>query len=516
MINKSIGTKPTPHSKAWLALVNVAVAFILLCITGAGVRADWIEIETPHFIVYSQKKEKTTRAFLAELETFRAFIEQVTGTNPRIGSLRLKVVIFKRKRGYRKVSQSRKTGGLFGLHRDGPVALLYFRDDKSTFAQQGRQVLFHEYLHFFQYLMRPTGYPLWYREGFAEYVSSSKIENSSMFVGEVLNARLPSLVRERWYPLKDLLEVDKIPARGDIFYGQAWLFTHMLYANIKLSKDRARFLEMLVNGVTPELASKAAFNLDLDQLDAALRRYFKTGKLSAFIFPLRVPELSFSQTRKLSRKDGQLLELDLMADFANDRLKHKVALKQVKKLQKLHSKNPSLEAANLKLLSKTEDWDKAKKHAHILAEQYPTDPRINAVAGETLLRRQIALMQVSKRRRFDLEELAIISSYLKKAVNSNPKDALSRYWLAKTFAFGYRDQTIDYVELVLEAYKLYPQYRSIRYQLAFLLVEHQEYQKACQLLKPLHQSEKRAESRLRIELAVARFDEPKTCPLVTH
>lgn len=460
-----------------------ALACLLMCLCASVTSvADWIEIESSNFIVYSQRSEKKTLQLIKELEHFHQFFEGVVSVKPNPGILKLKVYLIKDKRTYGRITQMPKSAGLFGLHRDGPRSILYYNPKDGTFAQSTLQVLLHEYVHWFQYVGGPRNIPLWYREGFAEYVSSSRKTKNGMQLGDVLAARLPSLHRRKWYSLSTLLAATETPSRGDVFYGQSWLLTHMLYAEQDLANNRAKFINLLATGVAPEEASLQAFNVELPELGKRLRRYFRAGKLYAYLFPLGDLKYDVTAASSLTDKEAEQLENSLRLSVVNNEEKRIKVDKRITKLERDGMSPAAVTAARLQLLIeatdfKQIDWPKAVSRAHQALKDYPANPRINALAADLIMRQKKPLGD---------RNLDTVVKALKKAVEHDPGDAMSRYWLAE----AYKRLKIDNVSLILSAYRLYPQYRSIQYQLGAALVEHKQYEKACIVLGALHRSER--------------------------
>jgi len=462
--------------------------FLVSFITTLSKADEWLHIETPNFVVYSQDDEATTVEFVKELERYRQFLVQVAGISPQGKALKLTVYIAANKSSYRKLTAS-KSAGMFNTKRNGPTAIIYQKRKQGRYGQDSLQVLFHEYVHYLQYQGTPAPYPMWYQEGLAEYLSSVRSIKGGMQAGEILLARVPDLYGQDWYHVKKLFEAKKVLKNGYIFYAQSWLMTHMLYSHETFRPGRTRFLELLATGTEPLDALQQVYGMTYSTFDFALREYFKGRKFPAFQFASEEPNFQLSKSRILSVNDGELLDLEIATEFYRKDRDMRRLLKRVRKQAKKAKEKRPYKVFEAQLLADMGNWNDAESIARLLVQEELTNYSHFALAGEFILRNE--LKRQTSLGEWDLTAPAIVEArnLLEKAVGMNPKNARARRWLAASYVTGENVKQYDAAEQVIrEAYALYPQYRPIRNQYAYLMNAKKKFVAACNLFRPLYRT----------------------------
>lgn len=291
------------------------VTLILLLLTcAASAQETWREVRTPYFVVYSNAGDKRSRDVALRFELTRrlfgtlALRDQVNFKAP------LTILAFKDAAGLKQVAPLWKgrpidMAGIFLPGEDRNFIAL----DAS--AESGHPVVFHEYAH----MMLRSNYPethLWFDEGFAEYYSSIRVTPRDIKVGEPpVSARLLATsmmpVEELFALTADSPEYNESSPRRQLLYAQSWLVVHYLYAQRKFSRI-GDYFELVINRrvAIPE-AVRAAFGMTPQELDTALREYYRKGDFE--VISWRLPEISSALYTATKLKPHKALEQ--IADF---------------------------------------------------------------------------------------------------------------------------------------------------------------------------------------------------------
>lgn len=263
----------------------LGVLFGLLgCATDPLHARRWVEVETAHFLILSPRDDAEAVELARDLELFRSVVEVVTGSKIPPSRVPVRVFAFDGLSSYRPFSIPNMAGYFIGSMRQRTIVLgaANFRGD------HGRAVLQHEYVHF---LLRNRGlhaYPPWYDEGFAEFLSSVRVNGDQVEVGRPLRDRIRTLRHVAWLSLDqvlarrnfDGLDPDQVAA----FYGQSWLFVHYLQlgrSDANARSEMTQYLAALRNGSSNETAVQRGFGTDSGNLGHLLRRYYERGQ---FVF----------------------------------------------------------------------------------------------------------------------------------------------------------------------------------------------------------------------------------------
>ncbi|MDG2422195.1 MAG: tetratricopeptide repeat protein [Gammaproteobacteria bacterium] len=252
---------------------------ILLCFSNFC-NADWKKYESDSFVIISDERETSVRAWANELEVVKRLAELMFNT--RISSSKeskLKIFIFNRRSDFRDLLGNSRVAGFYFQGVNQPYMMIGPRTQK--------EVLFHEFAHYLQ--SHSLGYqnPTWLEEGFAETMSTVLVDSDTVTFGGAPN-RIGSLGPTGPISLESLLS-DEYPTdrrKASAYYATAWI----TYKFIVLS--------------------------DNEQLDAAFENYLKVYRsgerdletlLESFAYPIE--ELDQTIRRTMRRPRGSVLEL---------------------------------------------------------------------------------------------------------------------------------------------------------------------------------------------------------------
>lgn len=311
-----------------LLLLARAPAFAEVAPGGLPGESDqWIRLQSPHFLIFSDATPERTVEMARQIETFRAALLRLgTGLEAR-SPVPTVVFIFKSHEAYRPYRGRPDIAGLFIKHRDGNSISV------NADAPGGPwQVVFHEYMHFF---LRNnfTDIPLWLDEGMAEAYSTFALEGTTARLGAPLKLHRRWLADHPLMPMEKLFGIDtgsreyQEESKVGTFYAQSWALVHFLAFGSGAAPgapgnrgpgkpDAAAFLRNVKRGgslrqyVGPMLAKEA------DPLDR-LRSYIKAddypetdvdlGPLEAIDLPAATP---VARAELLYRLGDYLLHLN--------------------------------------------------------------------------------------------------------------------------------------------------------------------------------------------------------------
>lgn len=263
------------------------IAVVMMAGMTGTAEAKWLRADTESFIIYSESGEKPLREFAANLQRFDTTLRLVFNVAQKGEESRLPIYLLPSRDDVARLatgSRSAPVSGFYRQDRDGSFALSH-RQSGGTLpgTSAAQQVLFHEYSHHFMKRHLRVAFPGWFIEGFAEYYSTVDFDKEGRaMIGQPAHRRgygllmLPKMPAERV-----LLEPPgAMRSRGqtDVYYGRAWLLTHMLFHDPARANQVNAYTNAINAGTEPRKAATDAFG-DLAQLDKDLNRYVE-GRLS--------------------------------------------------------------------------------------------------------------------------------------------------------------------------------------------------------------------------------------------
>lgn len=251
----------------------------------------WLVGKSENFEIFSALSEDETRSLLRELELFRALVFATTNAPRRVSPVPTWIFAFDSDRDYRIFSESEDTKGQF---RPG----LRFNEiliSDGTKRMTAESVIKHEYVHFVVDNGSEVTYPLWYDEGFAEFLSSATLDGDYIVIGGVPPARVPALRSSAWLSLREIIEAtgyESIEGPQDfMLYPQAWALVHHLTLGRQPAKgvmawQLNRFMLLRKRGIEAVPAFEAAFEVSLPDLDRRILRNLREGMIQIGGFPV--------------------------------------------------------------------------------------------------------------------------------------------------------------------------------------------------------------------------------------
>lgn len=311
-------------------------------------QVNWIEIQAPHFTVYSNAGESEGRTTALEFEEIRALFQHLY-PKLRVDSGKLTIIFAIKNEdsfklfipSYGQNSKSMHLGGFYYPSYDKNFAVV--RTDARNNSALGNRTVYHEYTHaYFRYNFR--GLPLWLDEGLAEYYGNTRIESKESGVGLPNESELRTLKQSQLLPVDQLVTIDRTSPlyntneHAGIFYAESWALVHYLMLSPEVREQDLinKYLNALHATDDPIEAAKESFG-DLkkfsDKLNGYIRQFnFQYGRVK---LQSNLSEKDFS-ARKVPAAEGLLAVADFL--LRNNHLAE--ALEQLHEVEKLDATTP--------------------------------------------------------------------------------------------------------------------------------------------------------------------------------
>jgi tetratricopeptide (TPR) repeat protein len=239
----------------------------------------WIEVRTDHFSFFSNAGKGATRRVAVDLEELRAVLADLTDYELQ-SPIPTLIYVFRHDRSFEpyKILYQGKAAAISG----------YFmaREDANYIAisadsRDASRIVFHEYVHYVS--ANNLGYlPTWFSEGLAEFYSSFKVVDDTVYIGLPIRHHLALLRGSIPIPLDQLLAVDQGSPlynekdRKGEFYAESWALVHyLLLGNEERRQQLSRFLDLIQDGTPEGAAFTAAFGTDSETLAREVRGHLR-------------------------------------------------------------------------------------------------------------------------------------------------------------------------------------------------------------------------------------------------
>lgn len=271
--------------KLWIGCAALALA-------STQTHAAWQRVTSSHFIIYADGEPDKLRAFATRLERFDKAVRVVrTMPDPKLGDgNRLTIFVVPDPKAVQALAvlMTDLTPNLAGFYQgsaQGSIAVVPRRSgDTNQSDLEDQSTFFHEYSHHLMYfdLSEPT--PLWYSEGFAEFMSTAAFgRDGSVTLGKAALGRADDVDDSHTFPLDRMLsgKYGKLTeSEWNALYARGWLLTHFLTFEPSRKGQLAQYLKGIAAGTDPLQAATAAFG-DLAVLNRNLHGYLSRGRMSA-------------------------------------------------------------------------------------------------------------------------------------------------------------------------------------------------------------------------------------------
>ena len=461
----------------------------MIAITGTA-EAKWLRADTDSFIIYSEGSEKSLRDFAQNLQRFDTTLRilfKITATGEES---KLPIYLVPAANDVAELASGSSRTSIAGFYRqdrDGSFAMSFRRNGSSPAigTSESQQVLFHEYSHHFMKRHLRAAFPAWLIEGFAEYYSTVDFDKQGRaMIGHPVYRRAYGLLQMPKIPAEKLLLEQPRTMRNsgqiDVYYGRAWILTHMLFHSAARKDQINTYTEAINAGTEPKQAAIGAFG-NLAALDKELNRYIEE-KLSYGTTRDAVPISTNIKITPLSADEDAVImprleRLNASGDAAR-------LTKARDALRKLAAAQPANADAQFELAAA--EWDMEKDERDLAAIQAALDKVLAAkpdhVRANVLLGR-LKLYQLREKGEDDPAAWRDARKPILLANRTDPDDAVPLYAYFDSFlAEGKRpgDMAIKALE---RAFTLTPENIEMRVAYAFALANTGEFDRALRLAK---------------------------------
>lgn len=268
------------------ASLNLVVFLDALPTLGAtlpGEKAAWVQVESEHFIVFSDAAAAEAIRVATDLEHLCDVLSITTSGLKVHSDLPTLVYLFKNDRSFNpyKLGADGRPQNYVGCFVQGADANFICID--ASAKPSAERVAYHEYLHRFVADNYPNA-PLWLDEGLAEFFSTFFVKGNSAKIGLPIEAHLQYLNATFLMPLPYLFSVTRESkdyhegSRLGVFYAQSWALAHFLSVGESSDLGRmGRLLKLFEQRIEPEAALGKAVGFTVGDLENRMRKYVGKG-----------------------------------------------------------------------------------------------------------------------------------------------------------------------------------------------------------------------------------------------
>ena len=306
---------------------RIAFALLLgaaLCRPAAASADNWVEVQSAHFTVVSDAREKEARHILEQFERMRWVFGALFPKATADPDQPVVVVAAKNARTFEAMEPAEylgrgklKLGGYF-LHTLEKNYILLRLDAEY---QHPYTTVYHEYTHL-QFASASEWMPLWLNEGLASFMQNTEIRNKDVALGEPSAEDILYLRTHPMIPLSVLFKVDFASPyyheedKGSVFYAESWALTHFLMMTDRMKHTHRLndYIELVSHNEDPLTAADKAFG-DLRQLERALDGYVHAATYRVFVMSSAAAPIDESKYKvtTLTRIDAEAVRADVLA-----------------------------------------------------------------------------------------------------------------------------------------------------------------------------------------------------------
>lgn len=462
-------------------------AFCLwILVTGGAAKAEWHEASSDHFVIYADQGPEQLRKFAERLERYHRALEiTLSADRPKPSpSSRVAVYMVRSDAEVRKLYGEKKSfvQGFYSPRAGGSVAFVPEDVSGSDDVLDPYRILFHEYAHHFLIGSTAQGYPLWFSEGFAEFLSSVKFErDGGIGLGAPANHRGYELLLAKPVPIERLLDtagyLKSKTKTYDEFYGRSWLLFHYLKISGQRQGQLLAYVNALRRGKSEMEAAAEAFG-DLKLLDKELDKYLRQPRMR--YLPIEAAKLTIGNValRKLDKGEAAAMPVVMRSKRGVDEEGAKALLPAARTVAVQYPEHPAV----LSALAEAE-FDAGNDAAAIAA----ADKALAIAPGNinAHLQKGYALARMMESAENPAKAAAgVRSQFLKvNALENDHPIPLIRFYMS--FRESGRDPTKNAIEGLEWALTLAPHDEGLRMMVASQQMEDERFVDAQETLLPL-------------------------------
>jgi hypothetical protein len=416
----------------------------------------WYEARTANFVVMTNAGDGRARYLARNLEDFRRLVIEATNLDIESNPLPFHIIALSNTGQLRAMVDTDLVFGAFQQSYRGGLAVVnltarapdgtdslnvsytaygpLYRTKQNTRAV-GMDGVFHEYVHYLLEIDAKRRYPLWFHEGYAEFLSTFDVSSDGRYkVGLPPMHRVLTLAKTRRIPFGSLLNAKGYETghENSDFNAESWLAVHYLMSNPDRRAKLYAFLDRLNTPVVDTVpVFEDVFGESIGEMSSHLRQYRRMARYDADKFERPSTPLPEPVIRVMPPDEVRAELAYSLLHFSPKRQKG------VELLNAAIAANPAnMEARAVLAAVALGDKDEAKAQA-ILDAAGPAaeaSPDMLSLKGELFLRRSAALIATDKPGW--VNGLAVAGDAYRRALGINPDEAqalsgLARIWLVQ-------------------------------------------------------------------------------------
>ena len=159
--------------------IKLMTAFASLAFASTS-QAAWHQASSKHFLIYADMPPARLLEFATKLEKFDKAVRVARNSPemPKSDGNRLTLFVVSSQSALRRLVQD-KTGWVAGMYQgraSGSIAFVPRSAGTGELDLSAEAIFFHEYAHHLMFQNLATPVPEWLSEGFAEFMSTAKVE----------------------------------------------------------------------------------------------------------------------------------------------------------------------------------------------------------------------------------------------------------------------------------------------------------------------------------------------------
>ena len=338
-------------------------------------QAEWLTVTSPRFEILSTMTAEETKDLARELERFHALIYRVTNAKDVEAPIPTKIFAFRRRSEVNRYIDKKFIGMFRPGVRDNQILL-----SKYSRRRAASDVIFHEYVHFVVRNGTSRVLPMWYDEGFAEFLSTAEVRDDRMAIGIVPKARVPSFKFGKWLSMDRVISSRSYSEFSSesqhMFYAEAWALVHYLTLGridrANTPRDLDGYMLRIENGLTPRVAFENAFGESIDAVDRKIRTWLRKRKWN--IVGIELSDLEYDRTEPTVRIPSRVFVATSLGELSLRSRNPKAAEDSFVAAISLDPSQSRAHAGLGHSLKLQDRWDEAEPHFRRAVDLDPNDP----------------------------------------------------------------------------------------------------------------------------------------------
>jgi tetratricopeptide (TPR) repeat protein len=265
----------------------------------AAIAAPWLSYEEPDFKLYGDASRRQVADVIQAMQLYRYARDAVLPNLRRSDAIRPRILVLSGLT-FAKYAFVRKNAAGFVSATGFSVDIVV--DGSASDWTGTSSIIQHELTHYYLHQSADFALPVWYDEGFAEYLSTVDTAGGKLRIGFPAAARGVDLLSLPWMPLREMFMVNRQSTAytnhqgARVFYAQSWLLIHYILS-VGGADARAvgEMIGQLDRGVPLDAAIDVAFGNGFQAFEERVRQYARRAKFR--VLQLDAPQLPDLRTR---------------------------------------------------------------------------------------------------------------------------------------------------------------------------------------------------------------------------